>query len=161
MYISFSTWEPACAPSVSTKLWWVLFLCRCWVNWRRWGPVLGILMPVRHDSPSLTWSGRRRLRIRSSQLTFVKQKLVTAYRMVLIFHGSNFSWIAVFWNFVKIISRTRTLLIYRTVAVKSFAEINFANDSKFAKLKTREIKALYGTPYSLIALKFRRQSVCF
>ena len=33
----------------------------------------------------------------------------------------------------------RALLIYRTVTVKIFAEINFTNDSKVAKLKTREI----------------------
>ena len=60
----------------------------------------------------------------------------------LHFAGLIFVNCCFFLNFVEIISRTRALLIHRTVAVKIYTEINFANDSKFtkfAKLKTHEI----------------------
>ena len=56
------------------------------------------------------------------------------YRTSLIFCGSNFSRIAVFLNFVVIISQTRTAQ-YAILTIKIFILLKFANASKF---KTHE-----------------------
>ena len=67
-----------------------------------------------------------------------KLKALPGRCIVLIFHGFN---LAVFLNFVEIISRMHTLLILLNCRHPNFRWNNFANDLKF--LEIRKIKDLW------------------